>query len=296
MKLLRWPLGPLFVLLFPDGIKRLGSDNLPTIFIQFLSVIIGSGVSSAFIFGVHADHWWVLSNKSFWVKTLLQCLLSELSLLSFLEFLQVKLLGKLPLFIIILVSLKLNNDVEDFSCLSLELIRVHGIKLKGLQSDAEGNLLLLLQLLLGLCHFPASIATSSTSNRLLLISSFLTSLLGFKHFFSCSFFFVSSASLGFFSFSSCLSFSSSSFFCWFSFFSCSALISFLFACFSFSFFSSSSSFSLVFLHSAMYSFSWLLRASFCFASSAASAIVIYCDIPCDDTAPDVLNRVPMYSA
>merc|ERR1712050_111580 len=187
MKLLRWPLGPLFVLLFPDGIKRLGSDNLPTTFIQFLSVIIGSGVSSAFIFGVHADHWWVLSNKCFLVKTLLQCLLSELSLLSFLEFLQVKLLGKLSLFIIILVSLKLNNDVEDFSCLSLELIRVHGIKLKGLQSDAEGNLLLLLQLLLGLCHFPASIATSSTSNRLLLISSFLTSLLGFKHFFSCSF-------------------------------------------------------------------------------------------------------------
>merc|ERR1712050_776957 len=144
MKLLRWPLGPLFVLLFPDGIKRLGSDNLPTTFIQFLSVIIGSGVSSAFIFGVHADHWWVLSNKCFWVKTLLQCLLS------FLEFLQVKLLGKLSLFIIILVSLKLNNDVEDFSCLSLELIRVHGIKLKGLQSDAEGNLLLLLQLLLSL--------------------------------------------------------------------------------------------------------------------------------------------------
>merc|ERR1712050_660193 len=143
MKLLCWPLGPFFVLLFPDGIKRLGSDNLPTTFIQFLSVIIGSGVSSAFIFGVHANHWWVLSNKSFWVKTLLQCLLSELSLLSFLEFLQVKLLGKLPLFIIILVSLKLNNDVEDFSCLSLELIRVHGIKLKGLQSDAEGNLLLL---------------------------------------------------------------------------------------------------------------------------------------------------------
>merc|ERR1712050_496742 len=280
MKLLRWPLGPLFVLLFPDGIKRLGSDNLPTTFIQFLSVIIGSGVSSAFIFGVHADHWWVLSNKCFWVKTLLQCLLSELSLLSFLEFLQVKLLGKLSLFIIILVSLKLNNDVEDFSCLSLELIRVHGIKLKGLQSDAEGNLLLLLQLLLGLCHFPASIATSSTSNRLLLISSFLTSLLGFKHFFSSSFFFFSSASLAFFSFSSCLSFSSSSFFCWFSFFSCSALISFLFACFSFSFFSSSSSFSLVFLHSAMYSFSWLLRASFCFASSAASAIVIYCGISC----------------
>merc|ERR1719250_1871 len=103
-------------------------------------------------------------------------------------------------------------------------------------------------------------------------------------------FFFSSASLAFFSFSSFLSFSSSSFFCWLSFFSCSALISFLFACFSFSFFSSSSSEALVFLHSAMYSFSWLLRASFCFASSAASAIVIYCDISSDDTAPDVLNR------
>merc|ERR1719228_2363998 len=31
--------------------------------------------------GVHADHWWVFTNEGLWVKTLLQSLLSKLSLL-----------------------------------------------------------------------------------------------------------------------------------------------------------------------------------------------------------------------
>merc|ERR1719431_2100659 len=185
-KLLGWPLGPFLILLFPDSIKRLGSDNLPASFVQLLPVIIGSGVYSAFILGVHADHWWVLSNKGPGIKTLLQGLLSELGLLSFLQFLQVKFLSKLPLFIVIFVCFKLNNDVEDLSSLSLELIRVHGFKLQGLQSDAEGNLLLLLELLLGLCHFPTGISTTTTSNRLLLIST-SSCFLGFKHFLSLCF-------------------------------------------------------------------------------------------------------------
>merc|ERR1712106_445457 len=153
---------------------------------KFLSVVISSGVSSSLILGVHADHWWVLSNESLWVKTLLQGLLSELSLLPLLQFLQVKFLGKSSLFIIILVSLKLNNNVEDLSSLSLEFIGVHGINLKGLQSDAKGNLLLFFKLFLGLCHFSAGISTGSTSNRLLLVCS-SSSLLGFKHFFPCGF-------------------------------------------------------------------------------------------------------------
>merc|ERR1719312_1159529 len=123
------------------------------------------------------------------IKTLLQGLLSELSLLPFLQFLQVKFLGKLPLFIVIFVCLKLNDDVEDLSSLGLELIRVHGLKLQGLQSDAEGNLLLLLKLLLGLCHFPAGITTSTTSNRLLFIST-SSCFLGLKHFFSLCFCFL----------------------------------------------------------------------------------------------------------
>merc|ERR1719452_127395 len=63
-KFLRWSLGPFFVLLFPDGINRFCSDDLPATLIQLLPVVIGSGVSSALILGVHADHWWVFANKS----------------------------------------------------------------------------------------------------------------------------------------------------------------------------------------------------------------------------------------
>merc|ERR1719508_554276 len=109
---------------FPDGIKRFCTDDFPATFIQLLSVVISSGVCSAFIFGVHADHWWVFANKGFWVKTLLQGLLSELSLLPLLQFLQVKFLCEFSLFIVVLVSLKLDNNVEDLVSLRLQLIRV----------------------------------------------------------------------------------------------------------------------------------------------------------------------------
>merc|ERR1712115_737694 len=116
-----WPLAPLLVLLFPDGIQRFCSDHLPATFIQFLPVIIGSGVCSAFILGVHADHGWVFANKCFRVKTLLQGLLSQLGLLSFLQLLQVKFLCEFSLFIVIFIRFKLNNDVEDLCSLCLQL-------------------------------------------------------------------------------------------------------------------------------------------------------------------------------
>merc|ERR1719495_2223562 len=188
-KFLCWSLGPFFVLLLPDGIKGFSSDDIPTTLIEFLSVVIGSGVCSTFIFGVHADHGRVFANKGLRVKTLLKSLLSELSLLPLLEFLQVKLLGKFPLFIVIFVLLKLNNDVEDLVGLGLKLIRVHGIKFKRLDSDAEGNLLFLLKLFLGLGHFSASISTRS-SNGFLLVSTFFLGLLGFKHLLSLGFSFL----------------------------------------------------------------------------------------------------------
>merc|ERR1719499_3043710 len=186
-EVLCWSLGPFFVLLFPYGVKGFSSDDFPTTFIQFLSVVIGSGVCSTFIFGVHADHGRVFANKGLRVKTLLKSLLSELSLLSLLEFLQVKLLGKFPLFIVIFVLLKLNNDVEDLVGLGLEPIRVHGIKFKRLDSDAEGNLLLLLKLFLGLGHFSASIIGRASGYRFLLVATILLGLLSFKHLLSGSF-------------------------------------------------------------------------------------------------------------
>merc|ERR1739838_1169197 len=140
----------------------------------------------------------------------------------------------------------------------------------------KGNLLFFFKLFFGLGHFSAGIIWSTTSRLLCTSTTFLGSLLGFKHLLTLGFCFfkallLPSASLAFFSFSSFLNFSSSSFFAWLSFFSCSALISFLFACFSFSFFSSSSSFSLVFLHSFMYSFSCSLSSAFLAVASLPSS-------------------------
>merc|ERR1711963_420119 len=161
------------------------SDNFPATLVQLLSVIIRSGVSSALILGAHSDLWWVLSSQGLWVKTLLQGLGSELSLLSLLQFLEVKLLGESSLLIVILVSFHLDDGLEKLLSLSLELIRVHGLKSKRLDSDAQSNLLLLFKLFLGLGKLLAGITSWATGNRLLLVSSIsLLGLLSLKHFLS----------------------------------------------------------------------------------------------------------------
>merc|ERR1712115_248270 len=117
-----WPLAPLLVLLFPDGIQRFCSDHLPATFIQLLPVIIGSGVCSAFIFGVHANRRGIFATESVWVKTLLQGLLSQLCLLSFLQFIQLIVLCNSSLLIVIFICFKLDNDFEKFFCLCFDFI------------------------------------------------------------------------------------------------------------------------------------------------------------------------------
>merc|ERR1719367_385611 len=190
-KLLGWSLAPFIVLLLPGSFKMFSSDNFPATLVQLLSVIIRSGVSSALILGVHSDLWWVLSSQGLWVKTLLQGLGSELSLLSLLQFLEVKLLGEFSLLIVILVSLHLDDGLEKLFSLGLELIRVHGLKSKRLDSDAKSNLLLLFKLFLGLGQLLAGIIHWATSNRLLLISSIsLLGLLSLKHFLPLGFSFL----------------------------------------------------------------------------------------------------------
>merc|ERR550534_2546272 len=157
-------------------------DNFPAALVHLLPVVVGPGVGSALVLGVHADLGRVLAGKGLRVKTLLEGLGSELSLLSLLEPLQVKLLGKLPLLIVISVSLKLDDGLEEVLSLGLHLIRVHGLKLEGLDSDGKGNFLLLLKLLLGLGELLAGIIAGSTSNRLLLLIGIsLLGLLGLKH-------------------------------------------------------------------------------------------------------------------
>merc|ERR1711936_1298930 len=159
-QLLGGSLGELVVLLLPGGLEVLGSDNLPATLVQLLPVVVGPGVGSALVLGVHADLGWVLASQGLWVKTLLQGLGSQLSLLPLLQFLEIKFLCQLPLLVVVFVSLKLDDGLEEILNLSLQLIRVKSLKLKRLDSDAEGNLLLLLQpllLLLGLLGLPLSL-------------------------------------------------------------------------------------------------------------------------------------------
>merc|ERR1712142_846526 len=123
----------------------------------------------------------VLANKGLRVKTLLQGLLSQLSLLPLLQFLKVPLLLTPLLLVVVLVCLELDDNVEQLGGLSLQVISIHGVEVKGLDSDGKGNLLLLLQLLLGLGHLLAGIVALSASSGLLAGSASLVGLLGIKH-------------------------------------------------------------------------------------------------------------------
>merc|ERR1719167_1290719 len=178
------PLGPLLVLLFPDGIQSLCSDHLPASFIQLLSVVVCPGVCPPLILGVHTDHWRLLSYKGFGIQTLLDGLLSELSLLLLFQLREFSLLINFLLLVVIFVSLQGDYNVEQFLCLGFELVRVHGFEVERLDSDGEGDLLLLLQLLLGLGHLLVSITGSLPNNRLLGTSA---GLLGIQHLLSLGF-------------------------------------------------------------------------------------------------------------
>merc|ERR1719151_461369 len=123
----------------------------------------------------------VLANKGLRVKTLLQGLLSQLSLLPLLQLLKVPLLVHPLLLVVVLVGLQLDDNVEQLGGLSLQVVGVHGVKLQGLDSDGEGDLLLLLQLLLGLGHLLEGVVALSASSGLLGGSASLVSLLGIEH-------------------------------------------------------------------------------------------------------------------
>merc|ERR1719264_1726486 len=180
-QLLGGALGELLELLLPDGIEGLGTDDLPATLVQLLPVLVGPGVGPPLVLGVHADHGGVLANKGLRVKTLLEGLLPQLSLLPLLQLHEVPLLLHLLLLVVVLVGLKLDDNVEQLVGLGLQVISVHLLESKGLDPDGEGNLLLLLQLLLGLGHLLAGITTLGASSGLLGGGSSLVGLLGIQH-------------------------------------------------------------------------------------------------------------------
>merc|ERR1712190_13178 len=106
-----WSLLPFRVLLLPQSLKMFSSYYFPTAFVQLSSVFVCSCVSSTFIFGVHADLWWIFASKSFRVQAFLHGLLSELLLLSLLELFEIVVLSLLSFFKIVFFSLEADNGI-----------------------------------------------------------------------------------------------------------------------------------------------------------------------------------------
>merc|ERR1719162_890823 len=100
----------------------LGSDNFPATLIKFLSVFVGSGVSSTLIFGVHADLGWVFAGESLGVKTLLHGLLPQLLLLSFLKLFEIIVLPLLSFLKIVLFGFKSDNGIPKFLSFAAKLV------------------------------------------------------------------------------------------------------------------------------------------------------------------------------
>merc|ERR1719206_727720 len=71
-------LGPFAKLFFPGSFQHLRPDHLGPSLVQLLPVTIGPGVCPALVLGEHVDGWGVSSCERFWVKTLLDGLVSQL--------------------------------------------------------------------------------------------------------------------------------------------------------------------------------------------------------------------------
>merc|ERR1719225_1669915 len=125
--------------------------------VQLLAVAVAPCVRPPLVLGEHPDGGRVLLGERLRVETLLDRLVPLLQLLPLRELLQLVILIKLPLLIVVFVRLELENRVPDLLSLGLQLVRVHGIKVEGLDADPQRDLHLLLHLLLGLGHLLASV-------------------------------------------------------------------------------------------------------------------------------------------
>merc|ERR1719463_476683 len=146
------PLVPLAQLLLPHRLEPLGADDLGAALVQLLPVAVGSGVRPPLVLGEHVDFGRVGAAEGLGVQALLDGLVSELELPPLVELLQLVVLVHSPLLVIVFVSLQLEDCVPDGVGFVLQLVRVHGLEGEGLDADAEGDLHLLLHLLLGLGH------------------------------------------------------------------------------------------------------------------------------------------------
>merc|ERR1719481_918081 len=144
-----WPLCPLVELFFPESLQQFCPHNLTASLIELLPVPVGPGVSPAFILGEHSYLGRMSSCEGFWVKTLLHRLVPQLDLLPLMQLFELIILVHVSLLIVILVCLKAYDGVPDLICFVPQLVGVHGVQLQRLNTNTEGNLHLLLDLLLG---------------------------------------------------------------------------------------------------------------------------------------------------
>merc|ERR1719340_370077 len=144
-------------LLLPHRLKPLGADHLGAALVQLLAVAVAPCVRPPLVLGEHPDGGRVLLGEGLGVETLLDRLVPLLQLLPLRELLQLVILIELPLLIVVLVRLELEDCVPDLLSLGLQFVRVHGIKVEGLNADPQRDLHLLLHLLLGLGHLLASV-------------------------------------------------------------------------------------------------------------------------------------------
>merc|ERR1712051_475635 len=144
-------------LLLPVRLQPLGPDHLGATLVQLLAVAVAPGVRPPLVLGEHPDGGGVLLGEGLRVKTLLDGRVPLLQLLPLSQLLQLVILVKLPLLIVVLVGLELEDCIKDLLSLALQLVRVHAVQVQGLDADSQGNLHLLLNLLLGLGHLFASV-------------------------------------------------------------------------------------------------------------------------------------------
>merc|ERR1719225_2153152 len=143
---------PLGQLVLPHALQPLGSHNLGAALVELLPVAVGPGVRPALVLGEHVDRGGVGATEGLGVQTLLDGFVSQLKLSPLVQFFEFVVLVYPSLFIIVFVSLQLYNGVPDGVSLVFQLVRVHGLQGEGFDSDTQGDLHLLLHLLLRLGH------------------------------------------------------------------------------------------------------------------------------------------------
>merc|ERR1719474_678416 len=144
-------------LLLPHRLQPLSADDLGSAFVQLLAVAVRPRVCPPLVLGEHVDGGGVLLGEGLGVKTLLDGLVPQLQLLPLGQLLELVVLVELSLLVVVLVSLEADDGVPDLVGFVLQLIRVHLTKGQGLDADGQGDLHLLLNLLLGLGHLFASV-------------------------------------------------------------------------------------------------------------------------------------------